>query len=364
LLTTCFLSLRRYLRQKKLEMPTAMTGAWLTLGGTLIALLLLFGALVPRPWPEYPWLNFTPFRSGDDNRASEWSQKGDAAAKDRGPGGKDGDPKDAQGGDGRKDRGPGEKDKDRAGGDGKDGKDGGAKKDQKDGKDGGQRDKDGGKDRDDRKDQDGKKERGDRNGGNRSSERQGDGSRSPSSDPWAWMGALRPLMKWIVWILLGLVVLLVLLRAGLGWMANFSDWARRLLEMFNAWWARLFGWDKQQEEADADEEQEQVLARPFAAFADPYESGDAARWPARQLVAYTFAALEAWARERGLARQVGETALEFSERLGNEVPTLEADLRRLAALVARAAYAPGAMPATTAETLRPLWQQLRRAVAA
>ena len=37
LLTTCFLGLRRYLRQRRLQMPAAMTGVWLTAGGGLIA---------------------------------------------------------------------------------------------------------------------------------------------------------------------------------------------------------------------------------------------------------------------------------------------------------------------------------------
>src|SRR5262249_40776870 len=41
LLTTCYLGLRRYLRQRKLKMPVAMTSMWLTLGGGLIAAMLV-----------------------------------------------------------------------------------------------------------------------------------------------------------------------------------------------------------------------------------------------------------------------------------------------------------------------------------
>ncbi|HVA45735.1 MAG TPA: DUF4129 domain-containing protein [Pirellulales bacterium] len=54
LLTTSFLGLRRYLRQRKLEMPVSMTGVWLGVGGTLIVLLILVMMLIPRPSPEYP----------------------------------------------------------------------------------------------------------------------------------------------------------------------------------------------------------------------------------------------------------------------------------------------------------------------
>ena len=33
----------------------------------------------------------------------------------------------------------------------------------------------------------------------------------------------------------------LLLRAGLGWLANFTSWARRLLDRLRAFWARLWG---------------------------------------------------------------------------------------------------------------------------
>src|SRR5437899_6245780 len=65
LLTTSFLGLRRYLRQRKLKMPAAMTATWLLLGGGLIAVLMLIGALLPRPYGEYQFLKFTPLGSQD-----------------------------------------------------------------------------------------------------------------------------------------------------------------------------------------------------------------------------------------------------------------------------------------------------------
>ncbi|HJT34461.1 MAG TPA: hypothetical protein VJ783_20685, partial [Pirellulales bacterium] len=54
LLTTSFLGLRRYLRQRKLEMPLTMTGTWLGAGAVLILVLILAAMLVPRPNAEYP----------------------------------------------------------------------------------------------------------------------------------------------------------------------------------------------------------------------------------------------------------------------------------------------------------------------
>ena len=96
---------------------------------------------------------------------------------------------------------------------------------------------------------------------------------------------------------------------------------------------------------------------PFSAFPNPFGGGPAGMAPP-ELVKYTFAAIQAWARERDLGRQPGETALEFAERVGDELPALEADLRRLAALYARAVYARGGLPPNAVELVRQFWDRL------
>ena len=53
LLTTTLLGLRRYLRQRKLQMPAAMTGLWLGVGAAIIAAFLFVAALLPLSHPEY-----------------------------------------------------------------------------------------------------------------------------------------------------------------------------------------------------------------------------------------------------------------------------------------------------------------------
>ena len=49
LLTTSFLGLRRYLRQRKLKMPMRMTAAWLVTGSAMVAALLAVCLILPRP---------------------------------------------------------------------------------------------------------------------------------------------------------------------------------------------------------------------------------------------------------------------------------------------------------------------------
>src|SRR5439155_11104130 len=83
LLTTSFLGLRRYLRQRKLHMPVAMTGVWLSLGGALIVGLLVVGALLPRPHAEYALVELTP--AGSKNRdASRYAVQRDSPGKGEG----------------------------------------------------------------------------------------------------------------------------------------------------------------------------------------------------------------------------------------------------------------------------------------
>jgi len=65
LVTTSFLGLRRYLRQRRVEMPTPMAATWVVAGGVLIAVVMLLAALIPRPQAEYfisevPWQAYSP----------------------------------------------------------------------------------------------------------------------------------------------------------------------------------------------------------------------------------------------------------------------------------------------------------------
>ncbi len=69
LLTTSFLGLRRYLRQRKLEMPADMAGVWLGIGTIMILTLLAFCVLLPRPGAAVK-ISQLPFSFGspDHNR--------------------------------------------------------------------------------------------------------------------------------------------------------------------------------------------------------------------------------------------------------------------------------------------------------
>jgi hypothetical protein len=400
LLTTCFLGLRRYLRQRKLQMPAAMTGVWLSAGATLIVLLLAAGAFLPRPEAEYPLFDFGG-RAGTEKRgASKVAFKGDSPGKDKGRGGSQGehDPnaeanagktpgKQGQGGDNQ------EQGKDGSG-QGKDGSGQGKEKSGQGSSDKGQDNQEqGGADKSGRdaqaprkgqQPQEGERANEDKQGnagkddpqakdaarGDKKAEAKGKSesssggnseSRSAFSGVREAVRGLAGVLKWVVFAVVALVVLFVFFRAVLRFLANFTGWAQSLLDFFRNFWASLFGGPRRTRAAADDRSEEGPAAlpeKPFSSFANPFTDGSARRLSTRELLRYTFAAVQAWARERGMARQPGETALEFVERVCGEVPALEDELRRLVMLYGRAEYARGGLPANAAEAVRDFWDRL------
>jgi hypothetical protein len=374
MLTTTFLGLRRYLRQRKLRMPLAMTGVWLTMGGALIVVLLALGAFLPRPDAEYALFQRSSWSQGPARDASRIAPSADSPGKGEGQGGSGKSPQGQEGKSGVGDRteqpapkvqgesgqdpsksGPESKsggDKSGAGGDAKTGE----RRDEED-KDARRKQADGGA-REERSGADAGRKA---NEGGRSSGNTPPTSPPPTpppSVPFMSSGVFR-VLKWVVFGLGAIVTGIVVLRAVLRFLANFTGWARGLLAMLEGLWQSLFSWLQpapSKTRAVHEEAPGAPPPRPFDSFRNPFWSKDG-RSPG-ELIRYSFGALEAWARERGWPRQADETPLEFADRLGGEVPALAEDVRRLTILYARTAYSRGALPASALDVLRRFWQQL------
>ena len=408
LLTTTFLGLRHYLRQRGVRMPAAMTGAWLTMGGILVVALLVVGALLPRPRAEYPLVEL-PGLGSPERQASRWAVKGGAPGKGEGrPSsqaprgnekneaqsgnqGKGGDGQ-GQGREGARGEKTGPNSGDRQGGQGgSQGKaegrqDGGRSGEQgqgsgergnSQGKPGEGQDKGGAGQRPQDQQRDGNA--GQRQGeprqgqsGNQASEQARPPSETGQPPPerpggsvlgrlLALLAALAPILKWIVFVVFALVVAFLVLRGVLRFLANFTNWARDLLKALRSWWEGLFGWLGRREERDGEAAEEIVQApppRPFASYRNPFRDGSADRLGPEKLVRYAFEAFQAWTWERDLGRPPDETPLEFAARVGMEVPGLEADAGRLAVLYARVLYARGPLPADARTVVEQFWERL------
>jgi hypothetical protein len=361
LLTTSFLGLRRYLRQRKLQMPKAMAGAWLGLGAALVLGFLVVAALLPRPYSETPIWGLSRLGS-KDRHASKNAVLSDSAAKGEGRGGnqtqagkgdavgKKGDP----GGDGKDDEGK------EGSGDKKDGSGGNGKEKSGEGKDGKEKGREGEHSGDRQQQSQGKPT--DEKGEDANSSGDPD-RRFPDTKLGNALEKLVGFLKWVIFILIALIVLAFLFRGALKYLANFMPWARDWLSALQAWWARLWG------RKDGNVVEDLVVVetpkrRPFSSFSDPFADGTAEGRSVEELVAYSFAALEAWAADRNHPRRPDETALEFASRLSNTFPSLAGEPHALALLVVRLAYAIGTLPLDARDVMERVWDRLTAAMTA
>jgi hypothetical protein len=176
------------------------------------------------------------------------------------------------------------------------------------------------------------------------------------SDPFAWGFSLVEIVKWIFY----LAVLVAVAYAGWRSRAAVAQALRELAEAWRAFWARLFGpkGGSRRTTSDPTAGETKAVPRPFAAYADPFAAGWVERWSPEELVRYSFAALEAWAREHGCPRAPEQTPREFVDRIGAQSPRLKDSCLRMAELYCRVAYASGEVPAGGMVALREFWQQL------
>ena len=372
LLTTSFLGLRRYLRQRNLKMPAAMSRTWLATGTAIVMALLCLALLLPQPQGEYSVNTLVDKIDGKLREASRFAVvRGDRA---KGEGRRIGqqDPQERKGGDvppqdrsaqAQRKQGDGQRN-DQKGGDQKsESKDGGEGKKKADGQ---------GQEKQQGQDGGGRKARGDRQQDDKNqtadkrqavaekskeAERQENRSSPPppaASGPArnSLLQFLALLFKWLVYGALAVVAFIMLNR----------HWSR-IHEFLQRLWAELLnllGWRRQREQAASTEQgaSPAIEVLPFAAYENPFFTGAARRMSPAQLVQYTFEALEAWAREQVVARPPEQTPLEFAQELGQRVPALAKDATSTAALYVRVAYARNNPSRESVQVLERLWRRM------
>ncbi len=346
LVTTSLLGLRRYLRQRKVKIPAALTVSWLGLGGVLIVGFLVLGAFLPRPHSEVPWFGLQ--RAGKSEReASQYAQMSrnsgtgegaDGEQTEKGDGkasGKNGEP-----GGGKGQNGSGGKGDNGKGG-GKDAKTSGEQSQQ--GREGNNSDQDGDE-------------------GKAASEKGSNTGRS-SAPQTGVMTAANKIAGFLKWIVIAVVVFLVIVGvvlAVLRYLAPFTNWAKNVLDALRNWWANLFGSkvNAGRGTTEATVPRGPVRPPPFHTFTNPFEDGSAKSREPRELIAYTFAAFDSWAWDRDLGREAMETPLEFAARLGVVDEERKASFHSFALLYVRATYSEAEFPKGTLKQLERFWDEL------
>ena len=325
LLATSFLGLRRYLRQRNLQMPPSIAVTWVGLGTGLAVAILFFCILLPRPDAVYSLPALVGRIGSPPQQASNHALLRDSAGEGKGR---------PLGGNRPQTR---ESPPDQDGGTGENranerGADKQAAADQRDNQ---------GEPRS--------------TGGERSGTR-GAASGKPlpqiqgskASPPTEGLGNV---LKWIVYGLFALVALFLLIRNWSHLIAALKQILRELADL----WANLFERSKG-EIPSAARDKAAARARPFAAFENPFASGAAKRMTMEQLVRYSFEAMQAWALEFGFPRQAQQTPIEFAGVVGETFPEIASDVLQVAQLYSTIAYAGSRPTPDSAEILEHLWR--------
>ena len=371
LVTTSFLGMRRYLRQRGADMPAAISINWLGLGAVLVTVLLFVSFFLPLPGQMLASIDGSSITMSQDQEASRWgwgdegidsdrkdaakAPEGEEAKKSKRPGGKQ--PSKEQGPDGtqpggkkgEQGQGTGEKsDEGKSSGGDQKGKGKGSSQDegdepQKKSKNG--KPKKGSKSGKDKPSEKGDPQSGKTSGKDEPSEngkpqsKQQSGRQEPSaqgaepqtpesaeqsaeeeggsasetpppaSEPWQ--------MPDIVSQLGGLLKYLIFaILAGI-----LVFYAMRHWDQLARWWHELLGlWNRTEDTTLGEPEapsRQLPPSRPFSSFRNPLNDPSIGM---HRAVVTTFSALSAWARENDCDRRPETTPTEFARQLAIEFP--------------------------------------------
>jgi hypothetical protein len=393
LVTTSFLGLRRYLRQRRIEMPTLMANLWLATGAVIVLALLVVAALLPRPSAEYE-ISRLPFSLGSPDADAS------VAPPSRREGTEDENQRPAAdevtGEEHATGREPPARQENQPQGQAqgehatsKDSSDSQSAADSKQGQPSGKGSDQRSQAKVNRK-VDAKDDRSDDQQGSRADrpqdsplaeklrqfrEREAQKADEPPASEDAApqdsppgepsvsvprlaesaMGPLAMILKWVVYAAFAFVVLYFLWKYWRDVAAAFRSFLAEIAE----WWNGLWGRGRERPGGSDATVEVQIPPTPFASFADPFTSGLADRYPAHELVRYSFQAFEAWSREHGCPREPEQTAHELARDVARLNSFIAADARNIAELFARSAYGEGPLPPATHEQLRQLWLKMQ-----
>lgn len=383
LVTTSLLGVRRYLRQRKARISPAMTASWLLLGGVLIAVFIILGALLPRPHSEVPWFGLERMTSSD-REASRYAQLGGASGKNlRGTGSEPNE------GRGRLDNAwktwgetsskgkkipskelPTEPPGHVTGDDSSSGQTPNSKDPSQRSQAGDQH----GEAFSDRQKADKDSPASGSKGGpttDSTTKENNDGGISDSRSATASQlsRTLERVARWakgLVVVAVIVVIIVTMLISILKYIAPFTDWAQRWLENLSRWWAMLWGLSGRSRRPPAEPNAAETTLRrppPFQHFSNPFTDGSASARAATELVQYTYAAFEAWAWDHNAGRDPSETPLELAARVGELYPEMADSFHRLASLYTRIAYSTNPLPNHAVADLEHVWDQMMETAA-
>jgi len=314
LLTTSFLGLRRYLRQRYLKMPGIIAFGWLKFGAGVACLVLATALLLPRPGVNDTWQTLRYQVDYQLHRASAYAARINPHGAGRGR--PDGETQ--KSGESKGNTSTAQSPEDKAQSD-------------------------------------------DSRRQNQTPAGQNEGTQNQTSPQqpagpsftervggfYRWFRALFLLAGAILiiwWVIRQRDLILQIAQAVLAAVAQF--------------FRDLFQFGSRVKRTTVKREERAPRQRPFAAYLSPFLTGKDKLWTAEELILYSYEALQAWAVEQGIQSQPQQTAREFCLLLGETFPDAAAELNRLSFLYGHAAYGNAVPAGCDLEPVKKLWRYL------
>jgi hypothetical protein len=317
LVTTSFLGLRRYLRQRRLVMPGNIALGWVQFGAVGVVAVLCLCLLLPRPGAGEAWGSLRYRVDYQLRRASEFAARFNPHGSGSGRAGNQSPPA------GQPQNPPSQS---------------GAAPSPDQNQNPGATSSEG------HPSPQPSKQGTPQQGGN-------EGKPLPSLSPLA--GAVYPWLRTLFWIAvaLGLIWLLYRYRVLILTMLR-SAWAA-----IRNFIALLLGWSKSSS-ATVPVTPKLVAPPPFKTFKNPFLTGADRVWPPEQLITYSYDALRSWVLEQEARHGSPLTPREFCRRLAGEIPDAADALEHLAFLYGHVAYGASVPANYQPEQLRLVWNYL------
>ncbi|MDB4798217.1 hypothetical protein OAH36_01310 [Verrucomicrobia bacterium] len=308
LLSTSFLGLRRYLRQRALKMPEGIASKWLFSGTKVACIVFLIAWLFPRPGTGMAWSGLSAGIEHSIQQASQVAMKFNPAGTGEGS------------------------------------------------------EKAGGKREEDAQDQsqaNAKKTESPNEAGSKPSPQNKGGATGESEkeeETTSQSDASSPSFSWLVKLLLGLAVLVLIYR-------NRAS----LIAIMKQIWITIMGFFEslgEQRRTKKKQRQGSEISIPtgrhsFKSYRDPFKKGNHRNWPNEALVAYTYEALESWADKEGSPAASNQTPLERVRQITTNHPSLGTAAINLGEQYSLLAYRKHLPKDFDVESLKQLWLSMK-----
>ncbi len=303
LLTTSFLGLRRYLRQRHLQMPGLIAFGWIRFGIGVAALVLAGALLLPRPGAGDAWQALRYHIDYKLRQASKYAARFGPHGKGQGSSGNEtqnSEPSKNPTADSQPQQASGQ---------------------------------------------------------SPSSAPDGTVKNQDASPQPSFMDRAGQLYRWFK-----ILFLLAMAAVMVWWIFRKRDLifqiARSFLAALNQFFKDLFRFSSTSNEKITTTKNQQAGHSMFASYRNPFLLGQHSTWTHEQLVLYSFEALQVWAEEQGVNPRPEQTAREFCVELGGRFPEIIPELSALSFLYSHAAYGMSVPGDCDLEPIKKLWRFL------